>query len=98
EAQRMVIARALATQPKVLLADEPTSGLDGESTQRIEQLVVSLVNEGTPVVWVTHDLQQIWRLAQHLVVLKAGRVLFSGAADDSSAASAIDSSWLNNEP
>jgi len=98
EAQRMVIARALATKPKVLLADEPTSGLDGDSTRRIEELVVSLVSDGTPVVWVTHDLQQIWRLAQHLVVLKDGRVLFSGPADDARAAPAIDESWLTNEP
>ena len=97
EAQRMVIARALAAQPQVLLADEPTSALDGDATERMEALALSLLGQGIAVVWVTHDRAQIRRLAQHLVVLKSGELLFSGSADDPDAASAIDESWFNKE-
>ncbi|CAB4529643.1 unannotated protein [freshwater metagenome] len=97
EAQRMVIARALATEPTVLLADEPTSALDADATSRLEGLALSLVADGMAVVWVTHDNDQIWRLAQHLIVLKAGKVLFCGPAQDPKAAAAIDDSWFNNE-
>ena len=97
EAQRMVIARALAAQPTVLLADEPTSALDGDSTERMEELALSLLDQGIAVVWVTHDRAQISRLAQHLVVLKSGELLFSGSADDPDAASPIDESWFNKE-
>ena len=97
EAQRMVIARALASGPRVLLADEPTSALDADAASRLEALAVSLVEEGIPVVWVTHDRDQIWRLAQHLIVLKAGKVLFCGSPEDSGAAQAIDDSWFNND-
>jgi putative ABC transport system ATP-binding protein len=97
EAQRMVIARALAAQPQVLLADEPTSALDGDATERMEELALALLDQGIAVVWVTHDRAQISRLAQHLVVLKSGELLFSGSADDPDAASAIDESWFNKE-
>jgi putative ABC transport system ATP-binding protein len=97
EAQRMVIARALAAQPQVLLADEPTSALDGEAAERMEALALALLDQGIAVVWVTHDRAQIRRLAQHLVVLKSGELLFSGSADDPEAASAIDESWFNKE-
>ena len=81
----------------MLLADEPTSALDGDSTERMEELALSLLDQGIAVVWVTHDRAQISRLAQHLVVLKSGELLFSGSADDPDAASAIDESWFNKE-
>lgn len=80
EAQRMVVARALTTRPEVLLADEPTSALDGPNTRRLEELARDLADDGLPVLWVTHDLDQVDRLADHLVVLEAGRVTWSGPA------------------
>ena len=97
EAQRMILARALATRPSVLLADEPTSALDDAATRQLEGLATSLVAEGIPVVWVTHDRPQIWRLAQNLVVLRAGELVFSGSPQDPNAESAIDESWFNEK-
>ncbi len=81
EAQRLVLARALTTHPEVLLADEPTSALDAAATRRLEGLARSLADDGMPVLWVTHDLDQVERLADHLVVLRAGRVTWSGPAE-----------------
>jgi putative ABC transport system ATP-binding protein len=81
EAQRMVLARCLATSPEVLLMDEPTSALDGHSSQRLENLARQLAGGGLPLVWVTHDLRQMRRLAHHLVVIIDGRWAWDGAPD-----------------
>jgi putative ABC transport system ATP-binding protein len=78
EAQRLVLARALATGPEVLLLDEPTSALDGHAARRLEEQARRLADEGLPLVWVTHDLRQVQRLADHLVVLLEGRWAWSG--------------------
>jgi putative ABC transport system ATP-binding protein len=78
EAQRLCLARALATEPEVLLADEATSALDASATTVIERLVTELTGDGIPVVWVTHDLDQARRLAEHLVVVRDGQVAFAG--------------------
>ncbi len=89
EAQRMVVARALTTAPEVLLADEATSALDATATTRLEELARSLADDGMPVLWVTHDLHQVRRIADHLVVMLAGRVCWSGSPEDPAGDTAI---------
>jgi putative ABC transport system ATP-binding protein len=84
EAQRLCLARALATRPEVLLADEPTSALDRAAADVLERLARELADGGTPVVWVTHDPAQVHRLADHVVELRVGRVASTG--DERSAA------------
>ncbi|MDQ3931850.1 MAG: phosphate ABC transporter ATP-binding protein [Actinomycetota bacterium] len=81
EAQRVCLARTLITGPQVLLADEPTSGLDLTPRLAFERLIRGLANDGLTVVWVTHDLDQLRRLADHVLVLLAGRVPYSGPPD-----------------
>ncbi len=78
EAQRMSLARALLTEPQVVLADEPTASLDGASRRVIEQLAVSIAAEGVAIVWVTHDTDQLRRMADHVLVLQDGRVAAFG--------------------
>jgi len=80
EAQRACLARALATRPRVMLMDEPTSALDGDAAKVLERLARKLVEEGTPVVWVTHSREQLKRLADHVLLLEGGRVDRSGSA------------------
>jgi putative ABC transport system ATP-binding protein len=80
EAQRMVLARALTTGPEVLLADEPTSALDATATRRLEELARMLADDGMPVLWVTHDQEQVARLADHLVEINGGRISWAGPA------------------
>lgn len=82
EQQRLQLARALATKPRVLLLDEPTASLDLASTAAIELLVRdAAVHRGVKVIFVTHDIGQARRLADDVVFLAGGRVLESGAAD-----------------
>jgi putative ABC transport system ATP-binding protein len=74
EAQRMCLARTLVTDPSVLLLDEPTSALDPGATALLERQARAVADDGMPVVWVTHDLEQAERLGDEVVVLWDGRV------------------------
>jgi putative ABC transport system ATP-binding protein len=78
EAQRMCIARALATRPRMLLMDEPTSALDPAATTTIEEQATDLSRDGMPILWVTHDTAQMARIASHVVCLADGRMVFEG--------------------
>ncbi len=89
EAQRLVLARALTTAPEVLLADEATSALDATATRHLEELARAMADDGMPVLWVTHDLAQARRLADHLVVTRAGLVTWTGPAADPAAEPAV---------
>lgn len=73
ELQRVAIARALVTKPEVLLLDEPTANLDPLSTEKIENLILSLVSRfGTTIILSTHDMIQGQRLATRLAVILEG--------------------------
>jgi oligopeptide/dipeptide ABC transporter ATP-binding protein len=73
--QRVLIACAIAPRPKVLIADEPTTALDVTIQQQILQLVARLRDEyGLAVVWITHDLGVVARIADRVAVMYAGRV------------------------
>jgi putative ABC transport system ATP-binding protein len=75
EAQRMCLARTLVTEPEVLLMDEPTSSLDAEATKVLERLARGLATDGgVPVVWVSHDQEQVDRIADATFVVDDGRV------------------------
>jgi putative ABC transport system ATP-binding protein len=81
EAQRMSIARALLCEPAVLLADEPTAALDTASRLTVEELGRTIAASGVPIVWITHDTDQLRRLADHVLVLIDGRVAAFGHLD-----------------
>jgi putative ABC transport system ATP-binding protein len=83
EAQRLCLGRALAVGPEVLLLDEPTSALDAVAAMSVERVVRALVADGLTAVLVSHDLRQARRLADDVVVLRAGRVEEAGPAADS---------------
>jgi tungstate transport system ATP-binding protein len=74
EAQRLALARALATDPEVLFLDEPTASLDPASTQMIEASVNAARARGVRIVFVTHDIGQARRMADDVVFLHRGRV------------------------
>ena len=75
EAQRLALARALATDPRVLMLDEPTASLDPGSTAAIERVLTEVAASGTRIILVTHDAGQARRLAQDVVFVSRGRVV-----------------------
>lgn len=80
ERQRVGIARALALKPQVLLMDEPLAALDLKRKQEILPFLERLHRElDIPILYVTHSPQEVTQLADHLVVLEAGKVVASGA-------------------
>lgn len=80
EAQRACVARTLIAEPEVVLFDEATSSVDAAPKTRLEETARQIAAGGMAVLWVTHDLGQAMRLADHLLVVLAGRVEFQGAA------------------
>jgi phosphate transport system ATP-binding protein len=78
--QRLCIARALATDPEVLLLDEPASALDPASTARIEDLIFELKRDYT-IVLVTHNMQQAARVSDQTAFFCQGRLIESGPTD-----------------
>ena len=74
EAQRACIARALLTDPQVLLMDEATSALDPDARHTIEVLGRELAADGLALLWVTHDLEQVQRVADRSIVILEGRL------------------------
>ena len=81
ERQRVAIARALATQPELLLLDEPLAALDPARRQEVLPWLERLRDElHIPMLYVTHSVDEVVRLADTLVVLSQGRVQANGAA------------------
>jgi molybdate transport system ATP-binding protein len=79
ERQRVAIARALLTSPRLLLMDEPLSALDTARKAEVLPFLERLnAQAGLPVVYVTHALDEAARLADHLVLMEAGRVRATG--------------------
>ena len=77
--KRAGLARAMALDPAVLLCDEPTSGLDPITAADMDQLILELrATFAMTIVVVTHDLESLYAIADHVVVLSAGRMLFEG--------------------
>jgi oligopeptide transport system ATP-binding protein len=81
--QRATIAMAVAGTPKVLIADEPTTALDVTVQAQIVSLIADLLQQtGMGVVWVTHDLALLARIADRVMVMFAGRVMESATCVD----------------
>ena len=72
--QRIAIARALASQPKVLLADEPTGALDSTTSEEVMDLIKQINNEGKTILVVTHE-QDIANMCKRIITLKDGIIM-----------------------
>ena len=80
--QRMLLARALINQPKILFLDEPTSGLDPTTSKSIHELLVDLKGNGTTIFLTTHDMNEATLLCDNLALLNKGKLIEQGNPAD----------------
>jgi zinc transport system ATP-binding protein len=80
--RRVLIARALAGEPEVLVMDEPTAGVDIASQHGLVEVLARLVAEGLTLIVVTHELAAFADLVTRVVVVDGGRIAFDGSRDD----------------
>jgi signal transduction histidine kinase/ABC-type multidrug transport system ATPase subunit len=72
--QLIAVARAMQSYPRLLVLDEPTASLGVQETRRVEDLISRLKREGTTVLLVSHDVEQVFNLADRILVLHRGKV------------------------
>lgn len=78
EAQRLGIARAIVIEPEILFLDEPTASVDEENTRIIENIILSMKEEGGSIIIITtHDRSQAERLADTLLIMRGGTIIRS---------------------
>ena len=81
--QRLMIARVFLLKPKILIADEPTSMIDACSRATILDMLLKLnAEEGTTLIFITHDIGLAYYLSQTVYIMKKGRVVESGTAEE----------------
>ena len=79
--QKLMFARALLTQPAVLIADEPTRGVDVGAKRDLYQLLVELAASGVAILLISNEMEEILGLAHRVVVMRAGRVVAELSGD-----------------
>jgi branched-chain amino acid transport system ATP-binding protein len=80
--RRLEIARALATDPKLLLLDEPTAGMNPQETRQAEELVFKIRDLGLAIVVIEHDMRFIFNLCDRVLCLVQGRALIEGTPQE----------------
>ncbi|WP_329429917.1 ATP-binding cassette domain-containing protein [Streptosporangium sp. NBC_01495] len=80
--QRLVLAQTLLTAPSAIVADEPTTGQDAITKREVVDALADLVRQGIALVLLSHDLDVVRTLADHVVVLRGGRAVESGPAGE----------------
>jgi tungstate transport system ATP-binding protein len=80
--QRLAVARACVSEPRLLLMDEPTASLSPPSKREMEQLMALFKSQGMTLIFASHNLGQVKRLASRVIALDQGCVVFDGSTQD----------------
>jgi branched-chain amino acid transport system ATP-binding protein len=80
--KRMEIARAMASEPKLLLLDEPAAGLNNIETQEIDELIRQISSRGVTVILVEHDMRLVMGVSDHILVMDHGQKLAEGSPEE----------------
>jgi ABC-2 type transport system ATP-binding protein len=79
--QRLAIASALLNDPEILILDEPTNGLDPQGIHQIRDIIKHIASQGTTILLASHLLDEVEKVCTHVLVLRKGEMLYSGAVD-----------------
>lgn len=80
QTQRLILARAILHDPKLLILDEPTSGLDPATASAIHKLLMELRQKGMGILLTTHNMEEADKLCDHILLLNEGRIVESGTS------------------
>jgi branched-chain amino acid transport system ATP-binding protein len=99
-AQKMVgVARALASEPKLLLLDEPCTGLVREERENLARFILRIIHDlGPTIVWVEHDMQMVSDLADRVIVLNHGSKIAEGRPQEVAASPDVIVAYLGQPP
>jgi branched-chain amino acid transport system ATP-binding protein len=92
--KRLEIARALASEPKVLLLDEPAAGCNAVETEEVDAVIQKIAAQGVAVVLVEHDMRLVMKISNRIHVLDQGRTLAQGTAQEVRANPAVIAAYL----
>ena len=82
EQQMVEIAKAVASRAKILILDEPTASLSRGESERLFDIVEKLRGEGTGLIYISHRMEEVWRLADRVTVLRDGHTVATSAIAD----------------
>ena len=95
--KRLEVARALALEPKLLLLDEPLAGLNHVEAARLADTVVAINRKGMTVVMIEHNLGEVLRISQRLVVLDNGSKIGDGKPEEVMRDPAVRAAYIGKE-
>ena len=80
--KRLALARALVSDPDILVLDEPTAGVDPESRYLIRNMMKELADQGKTIFFSSHDLEEVQKVCSHIALLKKGKLISRGTLKD----------------
>nr|WP_321468397.1 ABC transporter ATP-binding protein [uncultured Desulfobulbus sp.] len=95
--RRLEVARALATEPSLLLLDEPAAGMNPQETLELNSLINSIKTDGLSILLIEHDMKMVMALSDHIFVMDYGQIIAEGTPEEVRYNPAVIKAYLGKE-